>query len=518
MPAVGETCSFGRCFDEFGASAGVFGGIFTTMPSLRTALVSIALLAVVPATPALTPSCGCGEAPPVGPGSSTTLAMGPAEDPGIRDGSFILHVPVGYETSTALPLVIGLHGWTGSGSGLMGGSKLDVSADAMGFVVAFPDGVNYPQAGRGWAFPGCNASPPVGEVDACGRRAVCTDGDRYDCDATTCPSTTCSESSCTTTECACTMGQNSNCNWCGCVDDEAFIRALVNDIASRMCIDLDRVYLTGMSQGGMMTSWLSGRMDDVFAAFAPVSGTDPRDFRELPPASADVGVMWIHGTNDNTVPHDGTPASDTFMYEAAWDEADHFAQALGCDVSTSNWPIPPSVGAPANANLECLQHASCPEATAGSGNREVGYCLWQGGHTWPKRSGVQESTLWGNRLMVEFFLRHAISAATPNCDCSPPAQPLVLSAVAVDGSGFPVLTFQDANPPGSTTGINVYLSPDPFVAPELWDEVGSDLPDQDPVEPGHQWVDTSGEIPLPGEVFYYDGAAYDSVCSAEGPR
>ena len=50
-----------------------------------------------------------------------------------------------------------------------------------------------------------------------------------------------------------------------------------------------------------------------------------------------------------------------------------------------------------------------------------------------------------------------------------------------------------------------------------FDEVGSDSPDQDPVEPGHQWVDTSGEIPPPGAVFYYGGAAYDSVCSAEGP-
>ena len=119
MPEVDETGSFGGCFDEFGAAQDVFGGIFSEMPSLRAALVSVVLLVVVPATPALTPSCGCGEAPPAGPGSSTTLAIGPAEYPGIRDGSFILHVPVGYETSTALPLVIGLHGWTGSGSGLI---------------------------------------------------------------------------------------------------------------------------------------------------------------------------------------------------------------------------------------------------------------------------------------------------------------------------------------------------------------------------------------------------------------
>jgi poly(3-hydroxybutyrate) depolymerase len=488
------------------------------MSSLRASLVAVGLLVAAPATPALTPSCGCGEAPPAGPGSNTTLVIGPGEYPGIRDGSFILHVPQGYGVDTAVPLVIALHGWTSSASGMMSGSKLDVSADAMGFVAAFPDGVDYPQAGRGWAFPGCNASPPVGQVDACGRRAVCTDGDRYDCDATTCPSPDCSASPCTTSECACTMGQNTNCNWCGCVDDEAFIRALVTDISDRMCIDLDRIYATGMSQGGMMTSWLSGRMDDVFAAFAPVAGTDPRDFWELPPASADIGIMWIHGTSDNTVPHDGTPASDTFMYEAAWDEADRVAQAFGCDASTSSWPIPPSVDAPTNAQLECAQHAGCTEGIPGSGNREVGYCLWNGSHTWPKRAGVQESTLWGNRLMVEFFLRHSRAAVAPNCTCAPPAQALFLSTVELDDSGLAVLTFQDPNPTGSTTGVNVYRSSAPFLAPEAWDLVGSDAPDQDPVEPDHQWADASGETPSPGEAFYYDGAAYDSTCSAEGPR
>ncbi len=106
----------------------------------------------------------------------------------------------------------------------------------------------------------------------------------------------------------------------------------------------------------------------------------------------------------------------------------------------------------------------------------------------------------------------------PNCSCAPPSQALVLSAVDLDGSGFPVLTFEDANPSGSTTGINVYRSSDPSVAPELWEVVASDAPDQDPVEPDHQWVDTSGETPPSGGAFYYDGAAYDSTCSAEGPR
>ena len=46
------------------------------------------------------------------------------------------------------------------------------------------------------------------------------------------------------------------------------------------CIDRSRVYMTGMSQGGMFTSWLSSKLADIFAGFAPVAGTNPRGFFE----------------------------------------------------------------------------------------------------------------------------------------------------------------------------------------------------------------------------------------------
>ena len=136
------------------------------MSSLRASLVAVGLLVAAPATPALTPSCGCGEAPPAGPGSNTTLVIGPGEYPGIRDGSFILHVPQGYGVDTAVPLVIALHGWTSSASGMMSGSKLDVSADAMGFVAAFPDGVD--ATAKYW--------PPVRRIDGAfgDRNLVCS--------------------------------------------------------------------------------------------------------------------------------------------------------------------------------------------------------------------------------------------------------------------------------------------------------------------------------------------------------
>ena len=57
-------------------------------------------------------------------------------------------------------------------------------------------------------------------------------------------------------------------------DDQGFIQAAVREVlatASRPAIDPDRMYLTGFSNGGFMTSVLA-RTSILFAAAAPVSG------------------------------------------------------------------------------------------------------------------------------------------------------------------------------------------------------------------------------------------------------
>jgi poly(3-hydroxybutyrate) depolymerase len=103
-----------------------------------------------------------------------------------------LHVPPAYEGRTPLPLVLNFHGLTSSGTGQRAFSQMDVTADARGFVVAYPDGLN-----ESWNAGMC-----------CGGAA-----------------------------------ENG-------VDDVGFVRAVIKDIAERGCIDLKRVYATGMSNGG----------------------------------------------------------------------------------------------------------------------------------------------------------------------------------------------------------------------------------------------------------------------------
>lgn len=376
-------------------------------------------------TAGVTPSAGCGLQPPVTVGQPGSVAL-PAG--AAREGTYALYLPEQYDETHPTALVVGLHGWTSNGSSALRGSGSDKSANALGYITAWPDGVAYPQAGRGWAFPGCNASPPAGTVDQYGRRAVCDVGNAYDCDSTTCPSSCalglCEESglqfsndasaSClyeeggnTVDQTECNMASGLNCNWCGCVDDEAFVRAVVAHVAATACVDLNRVYLTGMSQGGMMTSWLYSRAGDLFAAFAPLAGTNPRDFYANPPTSdTDASVLFVHGTSDNVVPHDGRSANDGYYYMSVLDEvtrmSDYAFGAAACG-DWQDWPVPSGVNAPSNAQLSCRQRGC---AVPGGDQREFVYCTFSGGHVWPKAPGRKESSLWGNRLVWDFFASH----------------------------------------------------------------------------------------------------------------
>jgi poly(3-hydroxybutyrate) depolymerase len=69
-------------------------------------------------------------------------------------------------------------------------------------------------------------------------------------------------------------------------DDIGFVQEVTRHVMAVACIDRAKVYLTGMSQGGMFASWLSARLGTMFAGFIPVSGTNPLGFFEYDSALA----------------------------------------------------------------------------------------------------------------------------------------------------------------------------------------------------------------------------------------
>jgi polyhydroxybutyrate depolymerase len=91
-------------------------------------------------------------------------------------------------------------------------------------------------------------------------------------------------------------------------DDVAFISAMIDDIAEREPVDLNRVYVTGMSNGAMMAYRLACEIPEKLAAIIPVAGTlavdDCGSAKEVP-------VLHIHCDEDTHVPIEGGRGEDS---------------------------------------------------------------------------------------------------------------------------------------------------------------------------------------------------------------
>ncbi len=88
-------------------------------------------------------------------------------------------------------------------------------------------------------------------------------------------------------------------------DDVGFVRAILDQVETQYCVDQSRVYSTGWSNGGMLSSLLACEMGDRFAAVAGVSGEMMYD--DCPYV---VPIVMLHGTADSILPFDGAEPGD----------------------------------------------------------------------------------------------------------------------------------------------------------------------------------------------------------------
>ncbi|RMG44335.1 MAG: hypothetical protein D6718_10260 [Acidobacteria bacterium] len=101
--------------------------------------------------------------------------------------------------------------------------------------------------------------------------------------------------------------------------------------------------------------------------------------------------------------------------------------------------------------------------------------------------------------------------------CLAPDEEVYIYSQTIDANGNNVLHFQDPNQPDQVTGYNVYRSSDASLPPDQWPLIASNVTDMDEAEPNIQWVDSTGDT-SPTGIWYYEIAAYNAICDAEGPR
>ncbi len=206
------------------------------------------------------------------------------------------------------PLVVMLHGGYGSGTQAEDTYGWDAVADQQHFLVAYPDGLN-----KAWNVDGGGCCGPPARQH---------------------------------------------------VDDVAFLRTMVATIEKQASIDPKRIYVTGISNGGIMAYTLACRTS-LFAAVGADSATMLASCNDPPKTS----VLHIHGTADTRIPYGGG-------------EGQGSAHIDGPSVPTVNqtWRTIDDCAAPTStvAGAVTTSTASCPDG------RTVELITIAGaGHQWP---------------------------------------------------------------------------------------------------------------------------------------
>jgi len=94
------------------------------------------------------------------------------------------------------------------------------------------------------------------------------------------------------------------------INDVDFIETIIEIVSDEYYINTNRIYSTGMSNGGYMSYHLACNTN-LFAAVASVTGSmTPETYNNCNPRNTS-SVLQIHGLQDYTVPYTGAPWSKT---------------------------------------------------------------------------------------------------------------------------------------------------------------------------------------------------------------
>jgi polyhydroxybutyrate depolymerase len=286
-----------------------------------------------------------------------------------------VHVPPAAVYGQPLPLVVNMHGATQNDFLEELTSDMDPNADQNGYLVVYPDGTRISKvltpdpvaknAQYGWNAGLCCGLPSTEHLDS--------------------------------------------------VD---FLEKVIAAVAARTPVNLRRVYMTGISNGGMMAYAMATEASSHVAAIASVSGQV-----EIPTIhpSRPVPTMEFHSVNDPIAFFNGTPDKNPKLVLSVMEGIQQWVKADGC--STTQHVGTEIVGAAGSISAgETATPITYTHCNAGT---EV--ALWRftgSGHVWPgsplntgpKKDWILAGVGRGivlvnaNEVMWQFFSHYEIPA------------------------------------------------------------------------------------------------------------
>lgn len=240
--------------------------------------------------------------------------------------SYIVHLPPEAKLQNPLPLLFHLHGGGGTAKGTSGltFNRFNELADRDGFIVVYPNAIN-----KNW-----NDGRKLEDVLA----------------------------------------------WKKDINDVAFITAIIDELKQKYKIDTKRIFTTGMSNGGFMSSRLLCDRADIFRGGAILTASLSKDYIPQCDPEKPVAVMVMNGTDDPLVPYDGghvrvfrknrgeIVSTDEYM--------DFWKIKNGCEIKQNTVELPDT--ADDGTTVSVTKYSKCDNQGA-----LVLYTINGGGHTWP---------------------------------------------------------------------------------------------------------------------------------------
>ena len=254
------------------------------------------------------------------------------------DRSFLIYIPDLYESQDIpAPLLFSLHGYTSSSIINLGYTGFQELADQHGFLLIYPQGSILSTTGAThWNVGGW------------------------------------------------TTGRTTN--------DVEFIEGIIEWASTNYRVDVNRIYSTGMSNGGSMSYHLACHLGSKVAAIASVTGPMTFDtYRDCIPRGS-TPVLHIHGLIDPVVPYLGNsvmmPINDGIEY---------WVETSSCDSQGVETAIIDQDGDGIGGTY--TRYENCTSST----NVDV-YLLDNLGHQWPvARSGLIRADIDAASIVWEFL-------------------------------------------------------------------------------------------------------------------
>jgi polyhydroxybutyrate depolymerase len=263
--------------------------------------------------------------------------------------SYIIYVPESYSPDKEIPLLLCFHGYTSSNKVIMNYSNFNAIADTANFIVVYPQGTLL-EGKTHWNVGGWTLKSKT--------------------------------------------------------DDVGFVNLLLDSISDQYNIDPNKIYSTGMSNGGFMSFLLACQLSDRIAAVASIAGSMTiQTFANCNPAHP-TPVLQMHGDADGTVPYQGA---------ARWTKSIEDVVGFWVDFNQLNESpeissIPSAV---AEKESEVTQNIYAEEEGCATVTH---YKITDGEHTWPGAWGNKDVNasveVW--RFLSQYSLQNLNACARSN--------------------------------------------------------------------------------------------------------